>query len=85
LVPTSAPMSCRWRPPRSGCVRRSGWCRRRHHLQRLKVMPCKTVSVDQVGADVGTEVGDASLKMAGKCPSIRLVPTSAPAKTSPIF
>ena len=38
----------------------------------------KNVSVDQVGADVGTRRPEVRVDGAVVCPSIRLVPTSAP-------
>ncbi len=59
-------------------VRRSGWCRRRHRRHAMKRMVCTSVSVDQVGADVGTPQAQQSAPPPARCPSIRLVPTSAP-------
>ena len=85
LVPTSAP------GPKTRlfvylyCVRRSGWCRRRHRSQPQRTRqaswcpsirlvptsapllvelpgPCRVVSVDQVGADVGTFAYDPKLE-----------------------
>ena len=41
------------------------------------------VSVDQVGADIGTYVLSISPNWLTRCPSIRLVPTSAPEKLCP--
>jgi len=54
LVPTSAPERRDRRRDLTSCVRRSGWCRRRHRFSRNVFLTSIDVSVDQVGADVGT-------------------------------
>ena len=115
-------------PIKERSVRRSGWCRRRHHVKAgrgklysqcpsirlvptsapdgqipnpatpgcpsIRLVPTSApasattrsgrdwVSVDQVGADVGTVILDVALVRLARCPSIRLVPTSAPTRRS---
>jgi len=54
LVPTSAPWNGRSASRNRRCVRRSGWCRRRHPCLGWLCIVAAGVSVDQVGADVGT-------------------------------
>ena len=76
---------CRRLPPQprrlpqpSQCVRRSGWCRRLPLAAHISRRHVSIVSVDQVGADVCPGVEDSRPALAPRCPSIRLVPTSAP-------
>jgi len=65
-------------------VRRSGWCRRLRHIAQKIEFPRHKVSVDQVGAD---DCANSCLIPTGRwdtCPSIRLVPTTAPIRP-PLF
>jgi len=59
-------------------VRRSGCCQLRHlHLFYL-IFRISGVSVDQVVANFGTLMNENAMASERKCPSIRLLPTSAP-------
>ena len=66
-------------------VRRSGCCQLRHLIFLFTNNHVSLVSVDQVVANFGTAIFGADDKMLAKCPSIRLLPTSAPLSFSENF
>ena len=77
LVPTSAPRP--WRSgPRTHRVSVDQVGADVGTLRNGLMLSQAFVSVDQVGADVGTRSTDVPVATITTCPSIRLVPTSAP-------
>ena len=67
--PSSFPAAVR--PGAQSGVRRSGWCRRRHRHYRSGGVAARDVSVDQVGADVGTRRPSRSLLALGLRTAVR--------------